>query len=203
MGFKHLRTTAYHPQANGLVERFHRTLKAAIMAVDSKHWSDRLPLILLGLRTLYREDLDCSVADLVYGQALRLPGEYFEYYPTELHQADFLVQLQETMDHLQPRSPNHHSKPSVFVHQDLAKCSHVFVRIDSVKKPLQRPYEGPFKVLQKHGKFMDVQIHGKSQQISIDRLKPVFGFNDSISDFPIQDKSLKVTPSGHRIRFMV
>lgn len=72
MGFKHLRTTAYHPQANGLVERFHRTLKAAIMAVDSKHWSDRLPLILLGLRALYREDLDCSVADLVYGQALRL-----------------------------------------------------------------------------------------------------------------------------------
>jgi cleavage and polyadenylation specificity factor subunit 1 len=26
------RTTAYHPAANGIVERFHRTLKAAIMS---------------------------------------------------------------------------------------------------------------------------------------------------------------------------
>lgn len=203
MGSEHVRTTAYHPQANGLVERFHRTLKAAIMAVDSKHWTDRLPMIMLGLRTSFREDLDCSVADLVYGQSLRLPGEYFERYPEGIRQADFLVQLQKTFDHLQPRNPKHHSKPSVFVHHDLAKCSHVFVRIDAVKKPLQRPYEGPFKVLRRYDKFMDVQIHGKSQRISIDRLKPVFGFDDSVGNLPLKDESLKVTPSGHRIRFMV
>lgn len=42
MGSEHIRTTAYHPQANGLVERFHRSLKAAIMAVDSKH--SKLPV---------------------------------------------------------------------------------------------------------------------------------------------------------------
>ncbi|KYN22425.1 hypothetical protein ALC57_05176 [Trachymyrmex cornetzi] len=30
LGMQHLRTTAYHPQANGMVERFHRQLKAAI-----------------------------------------------------------------------------------------------------------------------------------------------------------------------------
>jgi len=29
-GSKHLHTTAYHPQANGLVERFHCQLKAAM-----------------------------------------------------------------------------------------------------------------------------------------------------------------------------
>ena len=203
MGINHVRTTAYHPQANGLVERFHRTLKAAIMAVDSKHWSDRLPLIMLGLRISYREDLNCSAADLVYGQPLRLPGEYFERYQDGICQADFLVQLQDTFNHLQPSTPKHHSKPSVFVHRDLSKCSHVFVRIDAVKKPLQRPYEGPFKVLERHEKFMEIVINGKSQRISIDRLKPVFGFRDSAEDCPVEDKRLKVTPSGHRIRFMV
>lgn len=30
LGVKHFRTTAYHPQANGMAERFHRTLKASI-----------------------------------------------------------------------------------------------------------------------------------------------------------------------------
>ena len=35
LGCEHIRTTAYHPAANGLVERFHRQLKAAIMAISS------------------------------------------------------------------------------------------------------------------------------------------------------------------------
>jgi cleavage and polyadenylation specificity factor subunit 1 len=30
-GIELSRTTAHHPEANGLVERFHRTLKAAII----------------------------------------------------------------------------------------------------------------------------------------------------------------------------
>ncbi|CAH8533321.1 unnamed protein product [Dicrocoelium dendriticum] len=47
LGCTHLRTTAYHPAANGLVERFHRQLKAAIMASSSdSRWSERLPAIL-------------------------------------------------------------------------------------------------------------------------------------------------------------
>ncbi|XP_039429735.1 uncharacterized protein LOC120413094 [Culex pipiens pallens] len=102
-GSKHTRTTAYHPQANGLVERFHRTLKAAIMAVDSAHWVDRLPIILLGLRSALREDLGCSVADLVYGQPLRLPGEYFEPATTGTLQSDFVKQLQRAVGQLKPQ----------------------------------------------------------------------------------------------------
>ncbi|GAB1868682.1 RNA-directed DNA polymerase [Camponotus japonicus] len=31
IGSRRIRTTAYHPQANGMVERWHRSLKAAIM----------------------------------------------------------------------------------------------------------------------------------------------------------------------------
>lgn len=45
-------TTAYNPQANGLCERFHRSLKAALRAsLTDGAWVDRLPWALLGLRT--------------------------------------------------------------------------------------------------------------------------------------------------------
>jgi hypothetical protein len=73
-GIQLSRTTAHHPAANGHVERFHRTLKAAIMCHANQQWTDALPPI-LGIRTAFKEDLKASVVELVYGQPLRIPGE--------------------------------------------------------------------------------------------------------------------------------
>ncbi|CAK1603651.1 unnamed protein product [Parnassius mnemosyne] len=78
IGFKHRRTAAYHPPCNGLVERFHRQLKAAIMCHADSNWVDTLPLILLGIRSSFKEDLRTSSTELVYGESLRLPGEFFQ-----------------------------------------------------------------------------------------------------------------------------
>ncbi|GBM73685.1 hypothetical protein AVEN_177736-1 [Araneus ventricosus] len=56
-GIRLSHTAAYHPQANGAIERWHRTLKAAIMCHTSVHWVSALPAVLLGLRTVFKEDL--------------------------------------------------------------------------------------------------------------------------------------------------
>ncbi len=70
-------TTAFHPQANGLCERFHRSLKTALRAsLADDRWIERLPWVLLGLRTVPKEDLQSSSAELVYGQTLRVPGDF-------------------------------------------------------------------------------------------------------------------------------
>ena len=73
LGSHHIRTTAYHPQANGLVERFHRQLKAAVRAHSGSYWVDILPVVLLGIRTSVKHDIGCSAAELVYGTTLRIP----------------------------------------------------------------------------------------------------------------------------------
>ena len=45
-GVQHFTTMAYHPQANGMVVRIHRTLKAALCACGGANaWKDHLPLI--------------------------------------------------------------------------------------------------------------------------------------------------------------
>lgn len=49
-----LNTTAYHPQSNGTIERFHRTLKAALMTKPTKNWARELPLIMLGFRCTFK-----------------------------------------------------------------------------------------------------------------------------------------------------
>lgn len=79
LGTTRLRTTAYHPQSNGLLERFHRHLKSALMAHGRPNeWVSQVPIVLLGVRTALKEDLGCSTAELVYGTPLRLPSDFFE-----------------------------------------------------------------------------------------------------------------------------
>ena len=55
------RTMSYHPQSNGMVERFHRQLKAAVMAHESPNpWTITLPAVLLGVRSAVKERLGCQ-----------------------------------------------------------------------------------------------------------------------------------------------
>ena len=85
LGSKCTRITAYHPQSNGMVERFHRQLKAALKAqTNPSAWTDSLPLVLLGIRTALKEDTRSTAAEMVYGTTLRLPGEFFNPSSTPL-----------------------------------------------------------------------------------------------------------------------
>ncbi|XP_069797277.1 uncharacterized protein [Narcine bancroftii] len=70
-------TTAYHLQANRLVERFHRHVKTALMArLTGPNWADELPLFLLGIHTTLKEDLEASSAKLVYSMPLVIPDKF-------------------------------------------------------------------------------------------------------------------------------
>jgi hypothetical protein len=76
IGVKHTKTTAYHPQCNGMVERFHRQLKAALRARScGLNWFHHLPWVLHGLRAPPKNDTGISSAKLVFGCKLVLPGK--------------------------------------------------------------------------------------------------------------------------------
>ena len=58
LGMQHITTTAYHPQSNGMVERFHCQFKDALRArCEGRDWLDHLPWALLGLRGFIRKNL--------------------------------------------------------------------------------------------------------------------------------------------------
>lgn len=189
MGIKKNRTTPYHPQSNGIIERWHRTLKTALRAklASASTWTDVLPTVLLGLRAALHSDTGVSAAELTYGYNLRLPGEFFTTSTTctpATLDYTYVDNLRNIIQQNKPQVPtkHHSSNKSVFVHQDLLTCSHVFIRTDAVKKPLQSPYEGPYRVLQRTEKVYTVQLPERQANISIDRLKPAFILTEDIQD---------------------
>lgn len=167
-------TTPYHPQCNGKVERLHRTLKAALRAHNSIHWTDTLPTVLLGLRGALQETTNSSIAQMVYGKTIRLPGEFFEEQPIRSDPESFASKLQEKMLLIKPFPPRHPKTLPVFIPKDLMSCSHVFVRLDRIKRSLEPSYDGPYPVVRRHDKYFAINIKSKVVNISMDRLKPAY-----------------------------
>ncbi|CAH8513258.1 unnamed protein product [Dicrocoelium dendriticum] len=184
MGCNHLRTTAYHPASNGLVERFHRQLKAALTA-SATSWYEALPIILLSIRNTSKEDIGCSPAELTFGTTLRLPGEMIvdSRITGESDPTSYVARLKHHMSQLQP-TPTRRTSRIPQVHKDLHSCPFVFVRVDAVRKPLQPPYEGPFKVISRHDKYYVVDRNGTPDSVSLDRLKVAY-LDDCSNSTPV------------------
>lgn len=72
----HLVTTAYHPQCNGLVERFnHKFAEMLSMYVDSSHddWDESIDYVIFGYNTGRQESTGFSPFYLIYGREALLP----------------------------------------------------------------------------------------------------------------------------------
>ncbi|GFS92541.1 hypothetical protein TNCV_1160091 [Trichonephila clavipes] len=210
LGTNRIRTTSYHPQANGLVERLHRVLKSALMAHENIKWTETLPAVLLGLRVAVKPDINASSAELVYGVSLRLPAEICTDTSSMPLDYGFVQQLKNHMNHLKPLSTSTHGFSKIFVHPKLDDCSHVFLRVDKVSPSLSQPYTGPHEVLSRNDKHITININGKKSCVSLDRVKPAFVFKDlpdTITDPIISAESshrhpvttnMQTTKSGRR-----
>lgn len=176
LGARHILTTAYHPSANGMVERLHRQLKAALVAQDDRtHWLQHLPLVLLSIRCAFKPDLGFTSSELVYGATPRLPGEFFTPQDENVSSpSTYVNRLREFFRHIQPTSPRHSSHRKLFRSQDLESCTHVFVRSELIKKSLTPAYDGPFKILQRSMKTMTLDLNGRQQVVTVDRIKPAY-----------------------------
>ena len=136
------RTTSYHPQSNGMVERFHRQLKAAIMAHESPNpWTITLLAVLLGVRSAVKERLGRSAVEMTYGTTLRLPGEFTKQYTVDAN-TDLENYSDVAMSRLRLCPPRDTQQ-----FKEIATCTHVFLRQIAIAPPLTAPYDGPYKVV--------------------------------------------------------
>ena len=73
----HRTTSSFHMEANGIIERFQRTLKQSLRAkCQSSSWTTKLPLILLGLRSTPREAGAILSLERILRVSPILPGDF-------------------------------------------------------------------------------------------------------------------------------
>jgi hypothetical protein len=136
LGIRHIMTTAYHPQANGMVERMHRRLKEAMRARQGDDWYQHLPWVLLGLRAAPKEDSAVSAAELALGTPLVLPGELMGAPPAT--EADLVRELRSDLISFAPLPVRKFpvAKQDAAVPEALLQAAYVYVRSEGAVPPL-------------------------------------------------------------------
>ncbi len=71
---RQIKTTVYHPQTDGLVERFNQTLKQMLRRVaadDRRDWDKMLPYVLFGIREVPQASTGFTPFELLFGRQPR------------------------------------------------------------------------------------------------------------------------------------
>ena len=102
LGVKKTRTTPLHPQSDGMVERYVKTIEEHLRKVVSTHqrdWDERLSVFLLAYRASTHETTGVTPASMVFGRELRLPRNLMFGAPPDKEQSrtDYTPDLVERL----------------------------------------------------------------------------------------------------------
>ena len=163
LGITHITTVPYRPQGNGILERFHGTLKPLLAkAASSKvDWTQFLPLALSAIRAIPCRSTGFSPSELVFGRNSRnildVVYEGWTYYIySAIDISTWVQQLNEKLEILRDsatltntitrQKQNSHSKNSRST-RSYKPGDLVFTRIPGCRANLQASWEGPFKII--------------------------------------------------------
>jgi len=144
------------------------------MCHAEEKWTDALPLVLLGICHAYKEELQSTAAEFVYGEPLRVPGDFLVPAAQRLEASTFIEQLRRHMDQLRPTSAARHDSTDTFIRKDLKDSNYVFLRQDYIRRALEPPYTGPHKVIARTDKTLTIVVPGRQVNVSAYRVQHAY-----------------------------
>ena len=160
-----IKTSAFHPQANGMAERLHRQIKDALRARGAlARWSQHLPWVLLGIRAAPKEESGVSAGEAALGHMLAIPGQLL---PTDNNVLGPRESKQGVIPSTRRKYPEATGRETALEHAEL-----VYIKRGAAGTPLAPEYYGPFHVLERGKKVFKLQMGERTDTVSRDRLKP-------------------------------
>ena len=206
-GITKIQTTAYHPQGNGVCERFHRTFANVLAKIvkRTKDWETLVPVALAAYRATPHKSTGYTPNFLTYGRELRLPNTCEWHSPGNQPKPVPLKLLLEARQaatsclhqawRTQSERINRRRTPRQFEIDDYVYLRAMQVPPTECKK-FWSPWTGPWRIVSKASEvtYEIVDKLGERRQVvHINRLKPamVQGIPD---DALVQDLEPPVTP---------
>ena len=205
LSIRQLVTTPYHPQCNGLVERFNGTLKEMLKrmcAEKPRDWDRYVAPLLFAYREVPQESLAFSPFELIYGHTVRGPMQILkelwcknisseETKTTYEYVLDLKTRLQETCElahsHLlkaqgrQKRYYDCKAKDRTF-----RVGEKVLLLLPTSGSKLLLQWKGPFEVLARTGNDYKVQLANRTSTVHVNMLKKYWERASAIS--PVEGK---------------
>ena len=218
VGTVKINTAGYHPQCDGLVEKFNSTIINMLSKCVEKHgrdWDDHLPYLLFAYRVAVQESIQESPFFLLYGRDPRIPTEMALTQPTTLYQVEFPDYRAELVAHLsdawalahqniklaqvkQKTQYDKHSKET-----KLRVGDRVMVYMPGEVKgkawKFARPYHGPYRLLSITPTNAEVRLidcpDEKSKFVPLDHVRSCYPeMNDSVWTGYHSKRRCKSTP---------
>ena len=197
LGVMKINTSGYHPQTDGLVERFNRALITMLSKSVERHdrdWDMHLPYLLFAYCVSVQASTKETPFFLLYGRDPRTPTATALSQPTSPYQVDVEDYRTELVSQLsdawelahknikiaQSKQKLQHDKRSREV--NIQKGDRVMVRMPGTVKgkawKLKRPYHGPYRVLTMTATNVEVVLVDEPTAepifVALDRVKPCF-----------------------------
>lgn len=166
LGVKKINTSGYHPQTDGLVEKFNSTLTNMIAKscdIRERDWDDHLPFVLFAYRVSAQESTKESPFFLTHGRDPRIPTETvltFNRSPYAIDVDDYKADLCSSLSaawklakanikKAQVSQKSYYDRSSKAVNLKPGDRVMVFMPAERQGKTwkLSRPFHGPYRVL--------------------------------------------------------
>jgi len=188
------RTTPYHPESDGMIERMNRTIQDMLAKYVSHHqrdWDEHLPLVMMAYRSSVHASTQYSPYYLLFGREVRLPVDVmFGRQPDhQLEVSEYVRHLRDTLEEVHEHAREHlrtsQKRQKDYYDQRIAGeqikvGDRVFLHDPAVKKgqtkKLHSPWQGPYIVMTKIGdvtyRIQAEDNPRKRKVVHFNRLKP-------------------------------